>query len=92
MKNILFFTVFTAISSVSFAQDTSTQKSEFPICKQAKEDPKNKNYEETTGVNGEMYSCSFNRMFGSSYCQGLNGTFKKAFFSAGTCTIGGTTE
>ena len=90
MKKILLFTMFSIISSVSFAQTNQvveSEKAQVQIkCEEAQKDKKNKNLSMTST------GCSFNRMFGSSHCEGLGGAFKKAIFSAGTCTIGETTE
>ncbi len=104
MKKILFFSFALMISSVSFAQATgkiiggfSTISSVVEKCKILKENivPKNKkikNFAVFGSIDNSDYGCSFNLMFGSDFCQKMGGTFKKAIFSAGKCTIGGSKE
>ncbi len=97
MKKIIIFSLAVMISSVSFAQtqedfviagQEASKKNYVPICELIEKDTKNKNYSSGGRIDGSTHFCSFNRWFGSSYCESLGGSFKKTFFGAGSCIIG----
>ncbi len=91
MKSII-LSLILLTSSIVIAQTEQTIQSaesqEQIKCEEAQKDEKNKNFSVGGKVDGSSHFCIFNRWFGSSYCEGFGGTFKKGFLKAGTCTIG----